>query len=298
MEGPGHHAFAGVDERELAARREDLLDYMRGSLKRPLAEADLEDAVQTAWAEVLGRQRDEPIRDLRAFMAEVAWRSAYSLIRRPRPLPLDPDDPRLVEREDPDSSLADRVGERAEVARAVEALEQLGEGERDAFALWFVEEVSTEEACRRLGIRRSAYFKRLKAAKAHVERAMAFDSHLFDRRQHRLLSDYVAGLAEGRARARAERLIAADPQAAALARELRRAHEAAALALPVLGFASAGEPGTGERLAELVAKAHDAILGLLGDHRTELGVGLAGVADADLLGRGPRDTEGFRWSAH
>lgn len=262
-----HGALAGFDEAQIAAAREAVMDRVRRSFRGSLNEADVEDAAQEAWAALLAQERDEPIRDLAAFVAEVGWRSARAVTRRPRPLPLDPEDAVFADRASHASSPLDQVDDRARLARVVEALEQLSAHEREAFRLWFVEELEPVEACEKLGLSRSGYFKRLAAAKSQIEGAIELDSQRFSRTQRRLISDYVAGIAEGRVRARAERLIAADPQAAAMAREIRRAHEAAAAALPVLALFDAAHGVGADRLSGLIERARDSIMGLVGRGR-------------------------------
>ncbi len=257
-----HPALAGFSEEQIAAARQAVLERVRRSFLPSLNEDDVEDAAQEAWAALLERQGDEPVEDLAAFVSEIGWRSARGVTRRPRPVSLDPEDSALLEREDLGSSPLDRVARRAAIARVVEAVEQLSPLEREAFRLWFIDELEAVDAAKQLGISRSAYFKRLSGAKARVEGAFTLDDHRFTGAQRRLLSDYVAGLAEGRARLRAEKLIAADPQAAAMAREIRRAHEAGAVALPVVSITQSGDPVPA--VASLTERVRDAISGVLG----------------------------------
>lgn len=259
---PSHPALSGFTEKQIAAAREAVLERVRRSFRPSLSEEDVEDAAQEAWAALLERQGDAPVEDLAAFVSEVGWRSARGVTRRPRPVSLDPEDSALLEREDLGSSPLDRVARRAAIARVIEAVEQLSPLEREAFRLWFVDELEAVDAAKQLGISRSAYFKRLTGAKARVEGAFTLDDHRFTRAQRRLLSDYVAGIAEGRARMRAEKLIAADPQAAAMAREIRRAHEAGAVVLPAALISQSGDPVPA--VASLIERVRDAVSGVLG----------------------------------
>jgi hypothetical protein len=115
-----------------------------------------------------------------------------------------------------------------------------------------------------LGISRQGYFKRIKTALARVEQVAGYRSPEFNQRQRQLLSDYVSGVATEEERARAERLIASDPYALAVARELRRTHETAALLLPVFGV-GAGEAVGGEGpIASAIARVSEAVSGLVG----------------------------------
>lgn len=273
--GDARRPIDELSHEELEARREYLREYVRGSFEGALSEDDFEDVVQTAWVVMLSRQGGEPVRDLRAFMGSVAWRTANGLLRRPRPTPIDPRAPEFNEREDP-SELIDRVDQRARLARLGEALAQLSRPQREAYCARFVERLSHDEACKVLGIGRSAYFKRLQIAKARVEAAVGYESPEFTRRQRRLLSDYVAGIATDDERARAERLIGADPQATAMARELWRAHDEAALVLPALGLAAIESHAGDGRIAALVDRLRETVSGWFG--RAHDGAELAGSA--------------------
>lgn len=258
--------FADLDvsEGEVAAVREAIRERVRRSFRGSLNEQDLEDAIQDAWVAVLKKHRENPIRDVHAFAAEVGWRAARGIARRVRPMLFDPLDSPVLEIEDHSSSPVERIDNRAQFARLTEALEQLDGDKREAFGLRFIERIGHDEACARLGIGRSAYFKRVRAAKARVEAAMGLECHLFERRQRQLLSDYVAGIAVGRARLRAERLIAADPHAAALARELRQSHEAAVLVLPALGLGGVVDEQAAGRIAALADRLQETMSGWLG----------------------------------
>jgi hypothetical protein len=185
------------------------------------------------------RARDRAtVRDPIAFAVTAGVRAAIKIDRDRRALPYDPLDAPPLDQEAEQETPVDRLEIRAQLARVAEALEQLDEEKLAAFQLRFIERVPHSEACARLGIARSAYFDRVKAAKTAVEDAVALSSHSFRRRQRQLLSDYVCGLLHGRMRKRAERLIAADPQALVMARELQRAHRDAALLLPAVGLHS------------------------------------------------------------
>lgn len=260
----GDFADLGLTRDEVAVVREAIRDRVRRSFRGSLSEADVEDATQDAWEALLREHREHPVRDRPAFAAEVGWRAARALVRRPRALPIEPQDSRLLEVEDDGLSLVDRMDARARFARLAEALEQLDDQKRAAFDLRFVRELGHREACEQLGISRSAYFKRIRAAKASVEAAMGLEGHAFERRQRQLLSDYVAGIAVGRARVRAERLIAADPHAAVIARELRQSHDSAAVVLPALGGYALVDGQPGGPIAGLVDALRETVSGWLG----------------------------------
>lgn len=275
--GPSGVRPRPVDEREQAARREDILDYLRGSFRFSLTEDDFQDVIQATWAALLERPPKDPVRDLRAYVAEVAWRKANKLRERPPPVPVPPYARELTERLSLEPPLADRVDARARIARLTEALAQLGEREREALRLCFVEELQHDEAADRLGISRSAYFKRLRSAKDRLEGAMELESHHFSRRQRRLLSDYVAGIATEGARARAKLLIASDPHAAALARELRRTHEAAAAILPAFVASDRLDGTLAERLGAIGDRLRDAISSATGRNPEAVEIGSSPV---------------------
>lgn len=275
-EGPAHPALADLDEQQMTALNEEVARYVRQSFD--VDEADIEDAAQQAWLVLLERRAPSGIDDLEAFMTAVGWRHVREELRGPDTVSLDPEDSALAEPPTHDGPL-EHVAQRARVARIAEGLQQLSDREHEAFALWFGENVSATEACERLGISRSAYFKRLKAAKEHLEAAAELEGYRFTRQQRQLLSDYVSGIATGRARVRAERLIAADPQAAAMARELRRTHEAAAAVLPALA-ASPHDGALSERLAAVADRLRDAVSGPAG--RPEI----AEIAGSPVLASG------------
>ncbi|MQA74693.1 MAG: hypothetical protein GEU88_10200 [Solirubrobacterales bacterium] len=253
-----------LDQAAMDAVRKAVHDRVSRAFRGSVNEHDIEDATSAALEALLNEHRRAPVGDMRAFTATVGFRAAREINRRPRAVPFDPLDSPALEQEDPTASPVEHIDARARVARIAEALEQLDDDKLAAFHLRIVEDLSHEEACERLGLGRSAYFERVKVAKARVEGAVELSSHVFERRQRQLLSDYVAGIADERARARAERLIAADPQAAVLARELRRSHEDAVLVLPTLALVEIGQQDAAGRLGDLLDRAREVASGWLG----------------------------------
>lgn len=246
-------------ERDAAAIRSHVHRRVARRFRGSLNDHDIENAVSAALESLLNEHRKGPVEDPRAFATTAGVRAAIKLLRESRVTPSDPHGPVVLGEEDRRVSLPDLIDDRARLARLVEAVEQLDEQKLAAFQLRFIEQLPHDEACARLGIKRSAYFERLKAAKAAIEGAVSLTSHSFRRRQRQLLSDYVSGLLTGRARARAERLIAADPQAATVARELRRAHEDAALLLPFVALGT-GDGGTAEAsISGAVSRASEVV---------------------------------------
>ncbi len=255
--GEDRFADLGLDQAALKAVCEAVHARIFAAFRGSVNEYDIEDATSAALEALLNEHLETSVGDLRAFTTTVAYRAAVDLKRRQRAMPFDPLDASALEREDHTASPIERIDDRAQVARIAEALEQLEDDKLVAFHLRVIEDLPHDEACERLGIGRSAYFERVRAAKALVEGAVKLTSHVFERRQRQLLSDYVAGIAVGRARLRAERLITADPRAAALARELRRTHDAAAAVLPTVGFSVAVEQDAGGRLSALIDRVRD-----------------------------------------
>lgn len=278
-------AHLELDQTELREIARVVRATVRSSFRGALSEQDIEDVIAAVWEGMLREELKTPVRDRRAFAAKVGWRAANELKKRAHSVPADPQSSEAFEREDPSPSGLERVDARARHVRLVEALHQLDADKRAAFELRFVHGLAHDEACARLGIKHTAYFDRIKKAKANLEAAAGLRSAVFARRERALLSDYVAGIATERERDRAERLIDGDPRAAAIARELRRSHEdAAALAPPTLALAEAGpEEATGP-IAALADRARETLAGLF--RRSPEAAELASSPAVPSAGRG------------
>jgi len=249
------------DREATEVQRRAVVAYLRARFRSALCEDDVEDLAQEAWVAVLEkRSRGERIADAVALMRSIAWRAARDLLRDRRETAVDPGDRIFVGTEDHAGSHEARVDQRADLARAIAAVEQLEPEHRAAYRARFVDELSTREACRRLGLPRSTYHHRLRRALEAVHATL--ETHRFASVQTKLLGAYVAGLASLPERRRAERLIRNDPQSAAIARELRATHEATAAALTPVAVDPEATAGIVERVAGMPGKLRDAVSGM------------------------------------
>jgi RNA polymerase sigma factor (sigma-70 family) len=249
--------------RNVESDRRRVIAYLRPRFGRALNEDDFEDVAQEAWTTMLRRERrGETIRDPLAFMRSVAWRTARDMLRDRHDTAVDPSDQVLEATEDPGGSPAMRMSQRVDLARAIEAVEQLPAAERAAYRSRFLEELTTREACKRLGVARSTYHDRLRRAIESVQATL--EPKRFAELERKLLGAYVAGLASRAEERRAERLIRTDPHAAAVARELQRAHEATAAALSPVVLDRGAHAGLADRLAAIPDKAREVVASVTG----------------------------------
>lgn len=279
--GNGAGELAGV---ELAAQRDAVVSYLQARFRGSLSEADIEDLAQGTCEVVLRKQvAGERIGDLAGLMRTIAWRDARDLIRDRREAAADPQEGSFAALEDLGAPADHLLDNRAELARAIEAVEQLEPEHRAAYRARFVDELSTREACERLGLPRSTYHHRLRKAVDAVQATL--DPRGLAEMQLQLLGAYVSGIASRAERLRAERLIRSDPHSAAVVRELRGAHESTAAALaPVAIGADAGASAL-ERLGALPGRLREGVAGLLG-RSPEGGDAALGSAIASGGGRG------------
>lgn len=280
--GGGEGAGEPLDAESFRSQHRALIAYLRARFRGALTEEDFEDLAQEAWTAVLRRRAaGKPIDDVVALMRSIAWRDARDRIRDRRDAAVDPSDQLFERTEDACASPLDQLSSRAELARAIEAVEQLPTDQRAAYRARFVDGLSTRSACKRLGLPRSTYHHRLRRAVETVEETL--DPERFSELQSKLVSAYVAGVASGSERRRAERLVRTDPEAAATARELRRAHEAAAVGAAPVALEPERPAGIFERLAALPGKARDVIAGA-----GERGAEAADLASPALASGGTR----------
>lgn len=241
--------------------------YLRGSFRGSLNEQDFEDLAQDALVELHRRiAAGEEIRDPRAFAKRVAWRDARDLVQKRRPVPSDPHGRLFQSVEDRAEDPEARLVGRAELARAIEAAERLSREEQLVYRTKFVEGLNVREACRDLGLTRSTYYRRLRAAVAAVEETL--EPERYAALQRELLRSYVTGIGTWGERRRAKRLLASDPAAAVMARELRDLHHGAAAALPVPAIEQVGDLSAVERIGQVAASVRDRLAGL-GDQSPE-----------------------------
>ncbi len=203
-----------------------VLVHLRAHFNGALSVDDREDLAQSAYCELLEKERGgEAVEAPLALMKQIAWRDARDLLRDRREAATDPSAELFRNLQDPAPGPEARLLTRAALARALEALDQLGGAEKAAYCARVVDGLAPRQACLRLGLPRSTYCH-------HLKRAIdAFQATLNDARfravELTLLAAYIAGIASLSERRRAERLINADPHAAAVARRLRRLREGA-----------------------------------------------------------------------
>jgi RNA polymerase sigma factor (sigma-70 family) len=242
--------------------------HLRASFKGSLNEQDFEDLAQEALLEIHRRRvAGEAIRDLSAFAKRVAWRDARDLVQNRCVSPSDPQGRVLNSVEDRAADPEARLITRAELARAIEAAERLTPEQQLVYRSRFVEQLKPRESCRKLGLSRQTYYFRLRSAVSAVQEALEADR--FASIERDLIGAYLAGTSSAAERRRARRLLAADPHAAALARQLRDLHNGAAAVLPLPAVDRIPDPSILDRVAAAIAGARDRVVGPVSDHGSE-----------------------------
>jgi DNA-directed RNA polymerase specialized sigma24 family protein len=227
VSAPSATEVAGAEEQVRA-----VVAYLRHSFDGALNDQDREDLAQSAYCKLLEKQRDgEEIRSPVELMKVIAWREARAHAQAvTRPRPHDPSGHVISRLPSSDPTLEERLDERARLALAIAAVEELPTMTQAVYRTKVVEELSIDEACRRLDLPRSTFYWHLRqAAEAVAEIRTAAGA---EATTTKLLSVYLTGAASARERRSAERLLAADPRAVSIARELRHLHEGAAAAIP------------------------------------------------------------------
>jgi RNA polymerase sigma factor (sigma-70 family) len=236
--------------------------YLRRCFAGSLGRHDCEDLAQDAYRQLLElEQGGEEIRDRLELMRTIAWRDARDRVQaQANPRPADPQGALLSRLRAAEPELEERIDQRAELALAIEAVEGLPPGAQAAYRARVVEGLSIAEAARRLGVHRATLCRQVRAAVEAVAAVRtASGAELACRR---VLSVYIAGVASARERRRAERLLAEDPRAVAIARELRRLHEGAAAAIPAGVVDRTTHPSVLDHVAALAHAARDRITGV------------------------------------
>lgn len=233
-----------------------------------LSREDSEDVAQDAYATLLVQcGRGYEAHDPRGLIKRISRRAAIKKVERQREQPFDPDAPLFVAQAEV-SGVDEAYASRVDLATAAEALAQLGEGQRRAYKLK-LERTSWQRATKVLGCSKSQYFERAKLAGQYVGEALAGENRAFNKATRLLINAFVLESESLSAdeRRRARRLIERDPHAAALARELRRGHEALGAALPPVAVHESLEPGIFERLGAGLGKLRDQVSGAFGSGR-------------------------------
>jgi DNA-directed RNA polymerase specialized sigma24 family protein len=236
--------------------------YLRHSFDGALNDQDREDLAQSAYCKLLEKQRDgEEIRSPVELMKVIAWREARAHAQAvTRPRPHDPSGHVISLLPSSDPTLEERLDERARLALAIAVVEQLPTLTQAVYRTKVVEELSTDEACRRLDLPRSTFYWHLRqAAEAVAEIRTGAGA---EATTTRLLSVYLTGAASARERRSAERLLAADPRAVSIARELRHLHEGAAAAIPAGVLDHGAHLSLADHLVAAASAVRDRITGV------------------------------------
>lgn len=239
--------------------------YLRRCFDGSLNRQDYEDLAQDAYRQLLELEHGgEEIHDRLELMKTIAWRDARDQLQsQSLPRPIAPDSPLLSEARLAAPEPDERIDERAELARAIEAVEELPCAAQAAYRARVVDGLSIAEAASRLGVHRATLCRQVRAAVETVAAVRTASGAELARR--RILSVYIAGVASARERRRAERLLAADPRAVAVARELRRLHEGAAAAIPAEVVDRTTHPSIIDHVVALSQAARDRITGVGSD---------------------------------
>jgi RNA polymerase sigma factor (sigma-70 family) len=267
---------SALEDRQVRWLLADLERYL-GREFRWTTPQDREDLCQEAFAQLLAYlAAGHEVRNARGLLRTMAYRIALRrhASTRGREVLSDPSSQSLdqgTEAADPHRILLGRL----DAAWLAEALDSLSPRERAAYRARYLEELDPHEASERIGVSRATYFRALQRATEKVAAATTPDDR-FGARQTKLLRDYVDGTLEEAGLRRAERLIAADPYAAAEARRLRTLHRGAAVLIPP----AAGATATG--LLATVLEAARKLLGSGGAPASSAGSGAASGASGGL----------------
>ena len=213
---------------------EQTLAFLRRKFSR-LSDADREDIAQGAYEALLRAERGgEVIESPAAYLRAVAWRDAVDLLESrkiwARQLVDDAEGERILAVPSADPDAEAQLELRAEMARGLEAVEQLPPRSQAVYRLCTIEGTTIRGAAQRLGLSRSVAHRSLRAATDAVIEARASES--LPPEIERLVSRYVVGVATSAERRRVERLLRSDPTVAALARELGRYHAGVGAMVP------------------------------------------------------------------
>ena len=195
--------------------------HLRVSFNAALSDDDREDIAQSAYCELVEKlRRGERIERPLALLKRIAWRDACDLLRHRREVPTDPGGGALSSLPEPGPDPEERLLKRAELARALVALEALKPVQVAALRASALDGLNASEASARIGRSQRAYFGYLKDARGALEESRSGER--FATAERALLAAYLRGAATEAERRSATRLIEADPHAAALARRLSR----------------------------------------------------------------------------
>jgi RNA polymerase sigma factor (sigma-70 family) len=254
-------------EREYVAHREPVLAMLRSEFPRL---ADHEELYQEAWAELLERRaRGGETRKMRGLLKTIAWRRARDRVRKKRPDSVDPASPIVAMAADPEELPDVQAQLRLDGAVIRQIVERLEPRQAAVLKLRFDWGLEAREIQERLGVTP----KRLEKIVTEAYKTVAAELELTDgetawaRKQRSLLLACETGLATAEQRARAQRMVDADPACRAMLREMRAALRDVAVALPAPVLFDQRGPGFGavlERANDLWTSAKHAVASALG----------------------------------
>ena len=277
-------------EREYVAHREAVLDMLRVGFPRL---ADHEELYQEAWAELLEeRARDGQTTNVRGLLRTIAWRRARDRVRKKQPETLDPANPIVALSRDPEELPDVQAQLRLDGAALRQVVEHLEPRQAAVLKMRFDWGLEAREIQQRLGISP----KRLEKIVTKAYKTIASELELTNgetawaRKQRSLLLACEIGWASAEQRARAQRMVDADPACRAMLREMRSALRDVAVALPTPVLFEQRGPGFGavlDKAADAWAAAKHALASAIGRGGGQSSaVEQAGSAGAAGLGGG------------
>jgi RNA polymerase sigma factor (sigma-70 family) len=219
-------------ERDYVAHREAVLDMLRAGFPRL---TDHEELYQEAWAELLEeRVRHGQTTNVRGLLRTIAWRRARDRVRKKHPESLDPANPIVALARDPEDLPDVQAQLRLDGAALRQVVEHLEPRQAAVLKMRFDWGLEAREIQQRLGISP----KRLEKIVTKAYKTIASELELTDgetawsRKQRSLLLACEIGWASPEQRARAQRMVDADPACRAMLREMRSTLRDVAVALP------------------------------------------------------------------
>lgn len=254
-------------EHEYVDHRDAVIAMLRAEFPRV---GDHEELYQEAWAELLEqRARGVAIEKVRGLLKTIAWRRARDRARKKRPDSVDPASPILAMAADPEEPPDVQAQLRLDAAALRQIVERLEPRQAAVLKLRFDWGLEAREIQQRLGVSP----KRLEKIVTEAYKRVAAELELTDgetawaRKQRSLLLACETGLASAEQRARAQRMVDADPACRAMLREMREALRDVAAVLPVPVLFEQRGAGAGalfDRLAEAWASLKHALASAIG----------------------------------
>jgi RNA polymerase sigma factor (sigma-70 family) len=221
-------------EQEYLACRSDVLAMLHAKFRHV---GDHEELYQEAWTEALERQASGvEIENLPGLIKLIAWRRARDVLRNTSATPTDPNGALIGSLHDPAPTPDEYAQVHVDAAVIRRVVEELAPRQQAIIKLRFDLGLSGHEIQEVLGVTAKHLEKMVTRAYATVEQQLTADAHgetPWSRRQRSLLVACVLGLASEAQLARARRLLAEDPRARVLLRQVRATLDQVAVLLPV-----------------------------------------------------------------